>query len=285
MAGLYPGWSPYPYSPYYPFPPTPAAARRAWQAGGRSPGNVNAPLPPVAPPDYPPHPYEPFPRGRRHSFDGSYLHPNQWPLWNPPSPYHSPHHFPWLFAPPPLPQPQIHALLSGDTPTQYIVFDLSAHAFSAHRRINTSQTVPLIAFDLDQAATSPEILRLRIVCDAIPQWTLDLHVTGTTLHPRPRRERHSIPYITAGDILEALHTHLHKQVTHEEWGRLSSTQEIDVSRAYTRRHKSFPPMQQQQQKEGVKRVDYLLRNYYFKGLVWLSPDNGVERMKLLVGPP
>ena len=137
-------------------------------------------------------------------------------------------------------------------------------------------------YDLDQPASNPEITRLLIVCDTIPQWKLDLHVTSAGLLPA-RRERPAIPFITVGDVLHGLYVHLHTPVTHEEWGQLSSSQETDVSRAYTKRYKAYPPLQQQQQREGVKRVDFLLRNHYFKGLVWASPENGVERIKLLVG--
>ncbi|THH18514.1 hypothetical protein EW146_g2470 [Bondarzewia mesenterica] len=77
-----------------------------------------------------------------------------------------------------------------------------------------------------------------------------------------------------------------RDVTREEWAQLSLQQETEVSRAYTRRHKSFASdLRLQPQGDGVKRVDYLLRNYCFKGLVCISPENGVVRMKLIIGPP
>ncbi|KAI9511508.1 hypothetical protein F5148DRAFT_975189, partial [Russula earlei] len=91
--------------------------------------------------------------------------------------------------------------------------------------------------------------------------------------------------LTLEDVLRAVHATLHHKISHEEWGRLSVSQETDVARAYTRRFKSSGNewTQSQQQAEGVKRVDFLLKNTWFKGFTWLDPENGVERLKLLLG--
>jgi hypothetical protein len=63
------------------------------------------------------------------------------------------------------------------------------------------------------------------------------------------------------------------------------SQETDVARAYTRRYKSSGSewAERQQAAEGVKRVDFLRKATWFKGFTWLDPENGVERLKLLVG--
>lgn len=183
-----------------------------------------------------------------------------------------------------LPPPQIHPLLNGDILPQYLVLNLTSHTPVVQRRVGPSQTVPLTVHELGQAVTSPETLRLRIVCDAIPHWPLDLSITGSSLNP-PIRSRPAIPYITIGDVIFALHAHLHTPITHEEWGRLNANQETEVAKAYTRRYKAHPASEREQRREGVKRVDYLLKKHAFKGLTWTTPEDGVERLKLLVGLP
>jgi hypothetical protein len=125
---------------------------------------------------------------------------------------------------------------------------------------------------------------VRIVCDMIPQWPVDLQVLGTSLSP-PRRRRAALPYLTLEDVILALHASLHRKISHQEWGRLTTAQETEVARAYTRRYKSSGSdwAERQQQAEGVKRIDFLLKTTWFKGFTWLDPENGVERLKLLVG--
>ena len=81
----------------------------------------------------------------------------------------------------------------------------------------------------------------------------------------------------------AIHQNLQTRVTHEEWGKLNEAEETEVARAFTRRYKAYAPTEAQVKRDGVKRIDYLKRNTWFKGLVWMSPDNGVERLKLLMG--
>ncbi|KAA1470408.1 hypothetical protein DENSPDRAFT_697677 [Dentipellis sp. KUC8613] len=301
--------SPHYYPPnFYQFPPAPSGApythrpARSWHAPG-SPGYAPVPLPgggAYAGPSYAQPPPQPvYPRSRRHSFDNSYLHPAQAYPWNPAAygsgatppfaagPASAYASYSYLY-PPPLPHPHMHNLLQGvpAAPAPAIVADLSLPALSPQRQ---HPRAPLTAYDLAQAATNPEMVRLELVCDALPQWPVlvQLRVTGTALHPRVA-DRPPIPYITVGDVLQVLHQALHTQITHDEWGRLSAAEETDVARAYTRRYKASAsaPVQSREARDGVKRVDYLLGNYHFKGLAWMAPEaNGVERMRLLVGPP
>ncbi|KAI0061972.1 hypothetical protein BV25DRAFT_1765533, partial [Artomyces pyxidatus] len=183
------------------------------------------------------------------------------------------------------PHPQLHPLINGDILPQHLHLDLSSHELAPYRQAGPgpSMRVTLMPHELEQPATTPELTRVRVICDAIPQWPVELSVTGISLTPR-RPGRPPIPFITLGDVLYTVHHALHKKITHEDWGRLTPMQETDVSRAYTRRYKAFAQVERQQQREGVKRVDYLLRNYHFKGMTWMQPEHGVERMKLLTGP-
>ncbi|KAI0254436.1 hypothetical protein BJV78DRAFT_1113731, partial [Lactifluus subvellereus] len=74
------------------------------------------------------------------------------------------------------------------------------------------------------------------------------------------------------DVIWAVHASLHHGVSHKEWGRLIATQETEVLHAYTRRvHASRSTSEEhQQQAEGVKQVDFLLKHTWFKGFVWLE---------------
>lgn len=56
-----------------------------------------------------------------------------------------------------------------------------------------------------------------------------------------------------------------------------------MAKAYTKRTKLHPASETEQRRAGVKRVDYLLRRHAFNGFTWTTPENGVERLKLLVG--
>ena len=141
----------------------------------------------------------------------------------------------------------------------------------------------LAVYDLEQPATSPQMTRVRIVCDAIPQWPVDIRVIGTSLSPH-RRGRAALPYLSLEDVVRAVHASLQHNISHEEWGRLNTAEETEVARAYTRRFKACGSSYaaREQQAQGVKRVDFLLRNTWFKGFTWLEPENRVEKLKLLL---
>ncbi|KAI0034859.1 hypothetical protein K488DRAFT_17661, partial [Vararia minispora EC-137] len=178
--------------------------------------------------------------------------------------------------PHPLPAPAIHPLLDGMVVGGHLSADLSAYHLSLRFRGHTLPNA-----DRDAPATHPGMVRVRILCDLIPQWPIDITLTGTTITPA-RRDRAAVGVITVEDVLEAIHTTLHKQITHDEWHRLSPAQEIDVSRAYTRRYKAYSPVEYELRRAGVKRIDFLGKRVFFRGLTWLSPEAGVERMRLIV---
>lgn len=189
-------------------------------------------------------------------------------------------------APMELPRPQLHNLINGDiiAPHLYINFVDADLVFRKRTGSGMYHHSSLSSYDLEQPAMHPQMTRVRIVCDMIPQWPVDLQVLGTSLSPH-RRRRAALPYLTLEDIMHAVHASLHRKISHQEWGRLSTSQETDVARAYTRRYKSAGSewTERQQQAEGVKRIDFLLKTTWFKGFIWLDPENGVERLKLLVG--
>lgn len=68
----------------------------------------------------------------------------------------------------------IHPYLDGETPRPDFHFDLSSPTFSPMRLVALGQSALLTADDLNQPATHPPITRLRIICDAIPLWPIEL---------------------------------------------------------------------------------------------------------------
>ncbi|KAH9072845.1 hypothetical protein EDB83DRAFT_135708 [Lactarius deliciosus] len=291
--------------PYFQFPPsTPAASSghrpsRSWQGSPyASPPVLPTLLPinpgpaPVAAQVYQPaflHPTYPQTRPRSRSFDASFA-PVQptvavtpWPAV--PAPYYT--YSPgWGLAPLDLPHPQLHNLINGEIISQHLHVNFSVSDLVIKRRTGPSagQVGALSGYELEQPATNPQMTRVRIVCDAIPQWPVDIRVIGTSLSPH-RRRRAALPFLTLEDVVDAVHASLHRKISHEEWGRLSTAEETEVARAYTRRFKACgtPYAEREQQAQGVKRVDFLLKNTWFKGFTWLEPENGVEKLKLLVG--
>ncbi len=184
-----------------------------------------------------------------------------------------------------LPRPQLHNLINGDIIATHLYINFADLDLVFRKRSGSGihRLTTLSSYDLEQPAMHPQMTRVRILCDMIPQWPVDLQVLGTSLSPH-RRRRSALPYLTLEDIVHGVHASLHRKISHEEWGRLSISQETDVARAYTRRYKSVGEWhERQQQAEGVKRVDFLLKTTWFKGFTWLEPENGVERLKLLVG--
>jgi hypothetical protein len=194
----------------------------------------------------------------------------------------------WVPAPRELQhqRPQLHNLINGEIITHrlHVNFADPDLEFRKRPRSGDHHLVTLSAYDLEQPATNPPMTRVKIVYDAILQWPVDLHVIGTSLSPH-RRRRAALPYLTLEDVVHAMHASLHRKISHGEWGVLSASWKTEVARAYTRRYKASGSdwAVRRQQSEGVKRVDFLLKNMWFKGFAWLEPENGVERLKLLLG--
>jgi hypothetical protein len=167
-----------------------------------------------------------------------------------------------------FPQPlQIHPWLNGDMPSPEFVFDLSSSNFHPCRAVGLDhlEVVPLSLQDLQQPAIYPPITKLRIVCDLIPNWPID--VVCSTGMPVP---------ITLGDIVVTIHQKMHQRITHLDWQRLSMSEEGLIARAFTRRcrresiHQGVPYHSDDELPErqlGVKVVDFLLGRNMFRGLV------------------
>ncbi|OCH95921.1 hypothetical protein OBBRIDRAFT_719426 [Obba rivulosa] len=245
-----------------------------------SPPLIYTPLPAMAPLPGPPAGFA----NRRRS-DGA-LPPPQWgfgpavPAWILPPVYQSPY-----------PASQIHPLLDGETPDgPLLLFDISQSTFSP-RRISEPREAQGTAVTLDelgQQAAHPAVTRMTITCDVIRQWPITLEAYD---RERPRSPYLDVPIpsrdanvpITVGDVLVAIHRSLQQRISHVDWARLSHSQAADVARAYTRRCRLYPSAEAFEASQGVRRVDYLLDQYMFKGLRRVRRNGSFEELQLLVG--
>jgi len=241
-------------SPFIPPPPLPSffeqtGRRRSW-------GNADAPVGwayPPAPQHGPPYSAPPFS-----------AHPYSAASFSAPLP---PFQAPYVSGYPQFPGPlQIHPWINGDAPSPEFVFDLSFSNFAPQRVVGPDHFIDLAMTDLQQPAFHPPVTKLRIVCDMIPNWPIDLVYGAVGMAPP----------ITLGDILVAIHQKMHQRITHHDWSRLSMSEEALVSRAFTRRcrreslhtavrYRSDDELPERRQ--GVKVIDFLLGRNMFRGLV------------------
>ncbi|EMD40404.1 hypothetical protein CERSUDRAFT_80076 [Gelatoporia subvermispora B] len=226
----------------------------------------------------------PFPSPPRRS-DGA-LPPPQWgygpamPAWiMPPMQYGA------------YPTTQIHPLLDGEPADgPLLLFDISRSAFQPRRLSSPGQAngAPLSLDELGQQATHPAVTRMTITCDIIKQWPITLEAFD---RERPRSPYLDVPIpsrdsnvpITVGDVLVAIHRSLQQRISHVDWARLSQSDAADVARAYTRRCRTYPSAEAFEAAQGVRRVDYLLDKYMFKGLKRVHRNGNLEELKLIVG--
>lgn len=167
----------------------------------------------------------------------------------------------------------IHPLLDNKSRSLDISFDLSASTFSP-LRYTGGRKIPISAEDLEEAATYPTITRLRVVCDTIHQWPIEI------THDKSHKPS-TIP-ISLGDILLHLHRALHQYIYRKDLMELDGRQEAKIARAYTRRCNNVSSIAPGEVRQGVKRVDYLSSKVHFKGMVKLQAENGWEIWKLNV---
>lgn len=276
------------YPPTRPRPPS----WHAGMAGSAPPPNpqyfpsppfIYSSLPPVSmPPAGPPPGYVPHRRRSDTAVQGG-VHPAwvSYPTW-------MVYPQPAMTAPPPS---QFHPLLNGEGGNRPLLFfDLSVHAFNPLRISAHGHTTgtALTYEELSQQATHPGITRMEITCDGISQWPIILE---------PQRDRPSSGFlnvpssatadfgpITVGDVLVAIHRVLQTQISHRDWVQLTPSQETNIARAYTRRCRTFPSVEEFEARQGVRRVDYLLDKVVFRGLTRVRGEDGFDFVRLLVGP-
>lgn len=177
----------------------------------------------------------------------------------------------------------INPWLNAESPRGDFFFDLSTTVFSPMRLFGQGQAAPLGMDEMGQPATHPPLTRLRIICDLTPHWPIDLQLNyaGAGISPNPYQPNvYQPPPISLLDVLIAIHRAMHKRISHVDWAKLNTQEEIAVSRAYTKRCKAMPSTAEHELAQGVKRVDYLLGKTRMIGLVRVGTSDGIETMKL-----
>jgi len=260
-------------------PPEPRPRRPSWHAGMATPANFgihpagygayNAPFQSLGPPsDY---------HSKRRSFDSRLYQdssaPGYYNTWLPPVGYPYPSHS------------KIHPLLDGATRYIPIIFDLSSPSFNPLESDRSDRVHSIPPEVLAHPATDPPTTRLMITCDILPQWPIYLDYSAATAAASGgyvNRASPDLMPITVGDVLYAIHTHFQTQIRHQDWNQLSEVEETAIARAYTRRCRAFPSMEQLLASQGVRRIDYLRKTFMFAGLVRVAGDEGYDNLKLVV---
>ncbi|KAF8645331.1 hypothetical protein AX16_007906 [Volvariella volvacea WC 439] len=277
---------PYPTSQRSPFIPAIPIQGSPWTPVSSLPGTPNRPSAtlPAAPDGYipayipvhtrrpswngtPPSPFHPAslevpplgrPRSNSHGATTYVPFQNPAPMW--------PGVNPWFY-----PANQMYVVnpwLNGEAPRSDFLFNLSYPNFAPMRFLGMGQQVALGWEELSQPATHPPITRLEIVCDLIPEWPIVLDA-GAQAQP-----------IRLYDVLLVVHRSLHSQITQDDWKRLSDEAQRRVAKAYERRCALLPQLELVQKSQGVKRVDFLRKKIWFRGLVRMP--QGINVMKMIV---
>jgi hypothetical protein len=258
-----------------------------WVLGGGGGGGGSPVRPPVIPGPAPPGPYLAPPMGaghaRRHSFGGS-APPPAWAGqgWSPAGRNMG-------LAPEKV---LFHPWLDGARHGTDLYFDLAAPTFAPRRRTPDGKVHEISPEQLEQPATHPPTTAMTITLGPLAQWPIDLRIAppspllGMSLEvPSWAATPPSwSPPITLRDVLEGVYRHVHQQISHDDWARLAKDQEAAVSRAYTRRTRSAYQLDKDadEVERGVKRVDYLLDQFMFRGLRPVKGSEGVESVEVVL---
>jgi hypothetical protein len=175
----------------------------------------------------------------------------------------------------------VNPWINAEAPRADFHFDLSIVSFLPLRLYGPGQSAPLTPDQLQEPATYPSLTKLRIIHEMIPQWPIDLQFNGYNGSFSPNPYQAGPPPITLVDVLVAIHRSLHLRISHADWARLGSAQEMEVGKAYTRRCKAVGSMVDQERAQGVKRVDFLLTRTRMLGLVRGGTVDGWDVMRLI----
>jgi len=131
-----------------------------------------------------------------------------------------------------------------------LIWDLREHPSVA--RSVTTIAVPLAGSQLSQPATVPMTSSLNIVCDIfLPSWVIKI--------------RKFQWHITAGDVLNDVHTFLYQPITQQEWHSLPDKKRRCISSAFeTRCSQSYD--REGAWRTGILRIDTLMNHTWFAGL-------------------
>jgi hypothetical protein len=144
----------------------------------------------------------------------------------------------------------------------------------------------LSAEEMREPATHPSLTRLRIICDLIPNWPIDLEFRQPSPAPYSPYSPNQFAYqqppppppISLGDILVAIHQAMHRRITQVDFDKLRRQDSRAITQAYYMRC----GMSEYEKAQGVKRIDFLLGRTKMVGLVRSAVENGREVMRLVL---
>ncbi|KAK1224682.1 hypothetical protein PQX77_012428 [Marasmius sp. AFHP31] len=208
----------------------------------------------------------------------------------------------------------LHPWLNAENWRGDFLFDLSSphfnpqvvlsHTTRADGGLGVGQTGAAPMEHMMQPATVPGLTRLRVVCDFLPKWPVDISYNqgqdsmGGMENPGSSAFRPDplgfgggggVAPITFIDVLMCIHRSLHTRIGHADWAQLTTAEEEAVSRAYTNRCRAAAhagvfgsgtfgaDAEQAERSQGVKRVDFLLGKVWFRGCV-VDWGSGVLRL-------
>ncbi|KAF8144202.1 hypothetical protein K438DRAFT_1486876, partial [Mycena galopus ATCC 62051] len=158
----------------------------------------------------------------------------------------------------------IHPFLNGDTPSPIFHFNLAPSGFKPLHLIpgDPPKATFLETAELQEEAFHPPRTTLRILHPRLPLLPIDFVL------PHDIPDAQAAP-ITVADVLIAIHKILHKHITHKEWATVSAEDQRKVTRAFIQRCRAeaFNARERAEIGEGVKRVDFLLGETIFQGLL------------------
>ncbi|KAJ7435665.1 hypothetical protein B0H11DRAFT_1755802, partial [Mycena galericulata] len=177
---------------------------------------------------------------------------------------------------------RLHPWLNGYAPSPTFYFDLAPPQFAPQCLVNGNRVL-LSPQDMGELAFHPPIAALRIVHPRMPFWPVDLVLPAelATQASRP---------ISLGDILVSLHRTMHQRISAADWYALPAGEVNAVTETFTHRcrmeaiRSAVMPAQLRdreimERRNGVKRIDFLLRKTVLKGLVKATEDHdGCVRM-------
>lgn len=134
------------------------------------------------------------------------------------------------------------------------------------------QPRPILNHDLSQLATTPPVTCMRIITDLIP-WSIIIR-GRTTMANDPNS------FVRVHDVLDGIYKSLREGVSNDEWNRVPKSFRDRVKKAYSRRCQASLPftLKGYEEKQGIRRVDYLREKTMFLGLALKIPDKRDEEI-------
>jgi hypothetical protein len=153
-----------------------------------------------------------------------------------------------------------------------LTFNLASPTYSPTISIGPGNWSRIPDHELRHPATWPPVHRLRIICDFLPQWPIDIE-------PDPSYYSGgygaNLPPIQVGDVLWKIWHNMRTAIAQLDWASLPLDRQEAVSKAFYRRYR---PYGNSERERGVLRIDYTLGKVWFKGLTRVGEGMDVLKM-------